>query len=140
MFYKTRNYVFQKKEKPIYVYQPKAVTREIPQYLVSVQKRIWWFDKEDVTLSPVILNVSKMYSDKDFQTFWFRYKTEGEPHGISINSFCINQGVPYKQFYAWFKKHAKDTVIPVEIEGAPTDEETDDVEVPPQPASKESVN
>ena len=38
-----------------------------------------------------------MYSDKDFQTFWFRYKTEGEPHGISINSFCINQGVPYKQ-------------------------------------------
>lgn len=32
--------------------------------------------------------------------------------------------------------HAKDTVIPVEIEGAPTDEETDDVEVPPQPASK----
>ena len=43
-----------------------------------------------------------MYSDKDFQTFWFRYKTEGEPHGISINSFCINQGVPYKQFYAWF--------------------------------------
>ena len=77
-----------------------------------------------------------MYSDKDFQTFWFRYKTEGEPHGISINSFCINQGVPYKQFYAWFKKHAKDTVIPVEIEGAPTDEETDDVEAPPQPASK----
>ena len=49
-----------------------------------------------------------MYSDKDFQTFWFRYKTEGEPHGISINSFCINQGVPYKQFYAWFKNHAYD--------------------------------
>ena len=77
-----------------------------------------------------------MYSDKDFQTFWFRYKTEGEPHGISINSFCINQGVPYKQFYAWFKNHAKDTVIPVEIEGAAADEETDDVEAPPQPASK----
>ena len=77
-----------------------------------------------------------MYSDKDFQTFWFRYKTEGEPHGISINSFCINQGVPYKQFYAWFKKNAKDTVIPVEIEGALADEETDDVEAPSQPASK----
>ena len=49
-----------------------------------------------------------MYCDKDCQTFWFRYKTEGEPHGISINSFCINQGVPYKQFYAWFKNHAND--------------------------------
>lgn len=67
-----------------------------------------------------------MYSDKDFQTFWFRYKTEGEPHGISINSFCVNQGVPYKQFYAWFKKHAKDTVIPVEIEGMPDNEDEDD--------------
>ena len=77
-----------------------------------------------------------MYSDKDFQTFWFCYKTEGEPHGISINSFCINQGVPYKQFYAWFKKHAKDAVIPVEIEGALTDEEIDDIEATPQPASK----
>lgn len=77
-----------------------------------------------------------MYSDKDFLTFWFRYKTEGEPYGISINSFCINQGVPYKQFYAWFKKNAKDTVIPVEIEGALADEETDDVEAPSQPASK----
>ena len=32
-----------------------------------------------------------MYSDKDFQTFWFRYKTEGEPHGISINSFVLTK-------------------------------------------------
>lgn len=77
-----------------------------------------------------------MYSDKDFHIFWFRYKTEGEPHGISINFFCINQGVPYKQFYAWFKKQAKDAVIPVEIEGAPIDGEIDDIEVTPQPASK----
>ena len=79
-------------------------------------------------MTPIVLNVNKMYSYKDFQTFWFRYKTEGEPHGISINSFCINQGVPYKQFYVWFKKHAKDTIIPVGIEGAPTDEEIDDAE------------
>ena len=77
-----------------------------------------------------------MYSDKDFQTFWFRYKTEGEPHGISINSFCVNQGVPYKQFYAWFKKHAKDTVMPVEIEGMPDNEDEDDGKA----KSKASVN
>ena len=31
-----------------------------------------------------------MYSDKDFQTFWFRYKTEGEPHGISIKGSSKN--------------------------------------------------
>ena len=26
-----------------------------------------------------------MYSDKDFQAFLFRYKTEREPYGISIS-------------------------------------------------------
>ena len=30
-----------------------------------------------------------MCSDKDFQTFWFRYKTEGEPHGISISKSSL---------------------------------------------------
>lgn len=40
-----------------------------------------------------------MYSDKDFQTFWFRYKTEGEPHGISINSFCVNQGMTEQELH-----------------------------------------
>ena len=33
-----------------------VVTNE--KYIVSVQKRIWWFDEDDVTLSPVILHVS----------------------------------------------------------------------------------
>ena len=31
------------------------------------------------------------------EKIWFLYKTEGEPKGISINSFCVNQGVPYNQ-------------------------------------------
>ena len=79
-----------------------------------------------------------MYSDKDFLTFWFRYKTEGEPHGILINSFCINQGVSYKQFYSQFKKHAKGIIIPVKIEGAPTDKEMDDIEATPQPAKSKA--
>ena len=34
-----------------------------------------------------------MYSNSDFVKLWFLYKTEGEPKGISINSFCVNQGV-----------------------------------------------
>lgn len=29
---------------------------------------------------------------------WFLYKAEGEPKGIPINSFCVNQGVLYSQF------------------------------------------
>ena len=46
--------------------------------LVSVPKRFWCFDKEYVTLSPVTFNVSKMYSGKGFQVFWFRNMTEEE--------------------------------------------------------------
>ena len=31
-----------------------------------------------------------MYSASDFEKLWFLYKTEGEPKGISLNSFCSN--------------------------------------------------
>ncbi len=34
-----------------------------------------------------------MYSASDFEKLWFLYKTEGEPNGISINSFCVTHGV-----------------------------------------------
>ena len=45
-----------------------------------------------------------MFSNSDFEKLWFLYKTEGEPKGISINSFCVGQGVPYNQFNDWFRK------------------------------------
>lgn len=31
-----------------------------------------------------------MYSSKDLERLWFLYKTEGEPKGVSINSFCVS--------------------------------------------------
>ena len=49
---------------------------------------------------------------------WFLYKTEGEPKGVSINSFCISNNIPYTAFYDWFKKTQK-KVVPVEVEGIP---------------------
>lgn len=30
-----------------------------------------------------------MHSSSDFEKLWFLHKTEGEPKGISINSFCV---------------------------------------------------
>lgn len=60
-----------------------------------------------------------MYSNSDFEKVWFLYKTEGEPKGISINSFCINQGVPYNQFNDWFRKTHK-KIVPVQIDGIPS--------------------
>ncbi|WP_294586102.1 hypothetical protein [uncultured Phocaeicola sp.] len=40
-----------------------------------------------------------MFSEKDFERLWFLYKTEGEPNGVSINSFCIGNNIPYTAFY-----------------------------------------
>ena len=57
-----------------------------------------------------------MFSEKDFERLWFLYnferlwflyKTEGEPNGVSINSFCIGNNIPYTAFYDWFKKTRK---------------------------------
>lgn len=62
-----------------------------------------------------------MYSNSDFEKVWFLYKTEGEPKGISINSFCVNQGVPYNQFNDWFRKTHK-KIVPVQIDGLPLEE------------------
>ena len=59
-----------------------------------------------------------MFGEKDFERLWFLYKTEGEPKGVSINSFCISNNIPYTAFYDWFKKTQK-KVVPVEVEGIP---------------------
>ena len=59
-----------------------------------------------------------MFSEKDFERLWFLYKTEGEPKGVSINSFCISNNIPYTAFYDWFKKTQK-KVVSVEVEGIP---------------------
>ena len=60
-----------------------------------------------------------MMSNSDFEKLWFRYKPEGEPNQISINEFCIKQGIEYTKFYAWFKR-TKKQVVSVKIEGLPT--------------------
>ncbi len=79
-----------------------------------------------------------MFSEKDFERLWFLYKTEGEPKGVSINSFCIGNNIPYTAFYDWFKinsfcignnipytafydwfKKTQKKVVPVEVEGIP---------------------
>lgn len=65
-----------------------------------------------------------MYSASDFEKLWFLYKTDGEPQGLSINEFCLRQGVPYNEFNKWFRKTHK-SVVPVQIEGMPeSDAET----------------
>ena len=48
--------------------------------------------------------MSSAAENRRIQKLWFLYKTEGEPKGMSINDFCIHQGVPYNEFNKWFRK------------------------------------
>ena len=49
---------------------------------------------------------------------WRNIEWLREPNGVSINSFCIGNNIPYTAFYDWFKKTQK-KVVPVEVEGIP---------------------
>ena len=40
-----------------------------------------------------------MFSGKDFERLWFLYNTEDESEGVSINSFCISNNIPYRAFH-----------------------------------------
>lgn len=50
----------------------------------------------------------------------YLYKLEGEPKGVSIEQFCIQQGVPYQVFNKWFRNRKK-RIVPVEIVGRDED-------------------
>ena len=59
-----------------------------------------------------------MLSNSDLEKAWFLYKTEYEPHNISINEFCIRKSIPYTEFNKWFRKTHK-RIVPLEVEGSP---------------------
>ena len=73
-------------------------------YIVSFQT---WRIDQDVSFAYLRakLKIRKiMFSEKDFERLWFLYKTEGEPNGVSINSFCIGNNIPYTAFYDWLRE------------------------------------
>ena len=43
-----------------------------------------------------------MYSNEDLERFYFKYQTEALPHGQSLQSFCLNNNVPYNLFSKWY--------------------------------------
>ena len=47
-----------------------------------------------------------MYSNEDLERFYFKYPTEALPHGQSLQSFCLNNNVPYNIFSKWYKDSA----------------------------------
>ncbi|QUT74854.1 hypothetical protein INE81_01295 [Bacteroides salyersiae] len=48
------------------------------------------------------MNMSEFYSD-----FLFRYQTDAAPRQISINAYCISEGVEYRNFIKWYRDNNK---------------------------------
>ena len=75
------------------------------------------------TFAGVNSNPTKMtYSSEEFERLWIRYKIEGMPHGISIQTYCSNNGVPYNLFDKWYRD-TRHRIVPVQIDGAPSKEQ-----------------
>lgn len=48
------------------------------------------------------MNMSEFYSE-----FLFRYQTDGAPRKISINAYCIQEGVECRNFIKWYRDNKK---------------------------------
>ena len=49
------------------------------------------------------LKWSIMYSSEELERFYFQYQSEAFPHGEFLQSFCVKNKIPYKQFHKWYK-------------------------------------
>ena len=78
-----------------------------------------------------------MFSSKDFEKCWFLYQSEGLPYNLSIEEFCLKQGVPVNEFNKWYRDTHK-RIHPIQVEGAPASE-TKEHSSEGQTPSKESV-
>lgn len=63
-----------------------------------------------------------MFKTQDFEKLWYRYKSEGEPNSLSIERYCMMQGVPYQQFEKWFRSTRKE-IVPIQVDGIPASEQ-----------------
>ncbi len=62
-----------------------------------------------------------MFKTQDFEKLWYRYKSEGEPNGLSIERYCMMNGVPYRQFEKWFRS-TRQEIVPIQVDVAPKQE------------------
>ena len=46
--------------------------------------------------------MSEFYSE-----FLFRYQTDAAPRHISINAYCISEGIEYRNFIKWYRDNKK---------------------------------
>ena len=62
--------------------------------------------------------MTRFIKDKDFEKCWFLYQSEGLPYNLSIEEFCLKQGVPVNEFNKWYRDTHK-RIHPIQVDGAP---------------------
>jgi len=62
-----------------------------------------------------------MFSSKDFEKCWFLYQSEGLPYNLSIEEFCLKQGVPVNEFNKWYRDTHK-RIHRIQVDGFPASE------------------
>lgn len=60
-----------------------------------------------------------MYSSEDLERFYFQYQPEAVSDGISLQSFCLKNNVPYNIFYKWYKDTRR-KIVEVQVDGIPS--------------------
>ena len=57
-----------------------------------------------------------MLSSEDLERFYFQYQTEAVPLGMSVQTFCLRNNVPYNIFHKWYKDTRK-KIVEVQVDG-----------------------
>lgn len=61
-----------------------------------------------------------MYGSEDLERFYFKYQTESLLHGLSLQSFCLSNKVPYNIFSKWYRDTRR-KVVAVQVDGRPSE-------------------
>ena len=59
-----------------------------------------------------------MLSSEDLERFYFQYQTEAVPLGMSVQTFCLRNNVPYNIFHKWYKDTRK-RIVRIQMDGTP---------------------
>lgn len=65
-----------------------------------------------------------MLSSEDLERFYFQYQTEAVPLGMSVQTFCLRNNVPYNIFHKWYKDTRK-RIVRVQMDGTPPEPVSD---------------
>jgi hypothetical protein len=65
------------------------------------------------------------YTGEDFERFYIRYQAEAMPRGVSIQTFCSSNGVPFNLFNKWYKD-TRHRIVSVQVDGTPAREQPEE--------------